>query len=77
MKILQIAASSDTENGTLLYGLADDGKVYFYRENYAPRENQSVAGMFYEGWTAGWHPMETCLSKPVFHKNDPKRHEHE
>ena len=75
MKMVQIAASSDTENGTLLYGLADDGKVYFYRETRRPYKNAN--NDWHAGWTAGWFPMEAGASKPVFAPEDPKRHEHE
>jgi len=80
MKILQIASSSDAENGTMLYALADDGNVYFWRDQCKPRE-QTYAGNekpseFRPGWTEGWCLMAMGISRPSFHPNDPKRHEH-
>lgn len=79
MKILQIAASSDTENGTQLYGLADDGIVYFYRYECKGREVQyhSKPNEFYQGYTEGWFPMETVMSRPLFHPDDPRCQERE
>jgi hypothetical protein len=78
MKILQIASSSDTENGTVLYGLADDGRVYLYRDAYAGREVQyhSKPNEYLLGYTEGWLPMATEMSTPVFHPNDPRYLEH-
>jgi hypothetical protein len=81
MKILQIASSSDTENGTMLYALADDGKVYFWRDTCKPREQQytdpNKPSEFRQGWTEGWYPLAGGISRPTFHPNDPTRHEHE
>lgn len=93
MKIIQIAVATDTENGELLYALADNGRVYLHRNAYAARVyvknvhdakgayvkdekgNAKTEPVFAPGHTEGWFEVPFEISKPVFHKDDPKRHE--
>jgi hypothetical protein len=42
MKIVQIAVSSDQENGEALYGLDDRGNLYVHVCHYAPRKDTQV-----------------------------------
>jgi hypothetical protein len=53
--------------------------VYDDKGRYVTDEkgNAKTEISFTPGWTEGWIEVPIQVSKPVFHANDPKRHEHE
>ena len=91
-RIIQITTSSDTENGTTILGLGNDGNLYEYRYqtlqpvaipnarwNTDAHRVESAPGetFFRTGWTPGWSPLPSGISRTLFHPDDPKRNTEE